>query len=70
MITNEEVIKTIIAFADNNMNRTLTGRELFISNTAVYFRLKRINTMTGINPEKFYGLIELLSKIKRGENLI
>lgn len=60
MLKNEELITTLITYADNGMNATKTGKALCITNGAVRARLLLVKKETGIDPDSFYGLAELL----------
>lgn len=55
--TNKEVIK---ALADNNMNVTATGRATYRDTKSIWRHIYRVREKTGLDPLKFWDLIELL----------
>lgn len=48
----EEIIKTIEALLNNNMNINKTSKELFVHRNTVIFRFNKIKDMLGIDPLK------------------
>ena len=54
--------RTIIAYADNDMNMLQTAYSMNMTVGGVKYRLKQIARRTKYNPFKFYDLIELLRK--------
>jgi PucR C-terminal helix-turn-helix domain/GGDEF-like domain len=59
-----ELYRTIHAFADCNFNVKRTARRLSIHTNTVYFRLNRINTLTGINPRTYAGTAQMLTALR------
>ena len=53
-------IKTVIEFANNNMDVSKTARQLFLSRSAAFYHLEKVKTQTGLDPLNFYDLIQLL----------
>ena len=53
-------------FANNNMRKNKTAKAVFVSDGAVTYNMKKIRKKTGLDPMRFYELIELL-KIVKGE---
>lgn len=52
--------KVLVAFANNNMSVSGTGRALYMGHTTISYHLKRIEQKTGFSPYKFYELLHLL----------
>ena len=53
-------LKILIAFADNDMNLSKTGRQIYMHRNSIDYHLQRIEEKTGLNPLKFYDLVKLL----------
>ena len=60
-------VQVVLTFADNNMNATETGKKLFMYRTTVKYHLERVERKTGLNPLKFYDLVELVGVLKETE---
>lgn len=60
-LTDLDII-IIHSFAKNNMNVTNTAHELFFHRNTICYHLDKIERVTGLNPFRFYDLIELLKK--------
>lgn len=63
-----DLTRTICAFADCSFNVKRTARRLGVHTNTIYFRLKRINEITGIDPRTFAGASQLLTAIRLVEN--
>lgn len=61
--TDKEII---LAYADNDMNASETGKKLFMSTKSVQYHLDKIKRKTGFDPHKFYGLVKLIYELKKG----
>jgi transposase-like protein len=59
-----ELSRTIRAFADSNFNVKQTARRLGVHANTVYFRLNRINKLTGIDPRTYSGTSFLLTALR------
>jgi sugar diacid utilization regulator len=59
-----ELSRTIRAFADCHLNVKQTARRLGVHTNTVYFRLNRINKLTGIDPRTFSGSSLLLTALR------
>jgi len=59
-----ELSSTIRAFADCSLNVKQTARRLGVHANTVYFRLNRINQLTGIDPRTFSGTSLLLTALR------
>jgi hypothetical protein len=59
-----ELSRTIRAFAESSLNVKQTARRLGVHANTVYFRLNRINRLTGINPRTFSGTSLLLTALR------
>ena len=68
-LTNDD-IRVVLAYADNNMNVTETGRKLFMHRNTVQYHLDVAGKKTGLSPMKFYDLVKLVGMLRdrRGEN--
>ena len=53
-------VRVVLAFADNNMNATETGRKLFLHKNTVQYHLESVGEKTGLSPMKFYDLVRLV----------
>lgn len=56
--------RVVLAFADNNMNATETGKKLFMYRTTVRYHLEIVEEKTGLSPFKFYDLVKLVGILK------
>ena len=61
---SDELARTIRAFADCSFNVKQTARRLGVHTNTVYFRLNRINKLTGIDPRTYSGTSVLLTSLK------
>ncbi len=59
-----ELSRTLHAFADCSLNVKQTARRLGVHANTVYFRLNRINKLTGIDPRTFSGTLVLLTALR------
>jgi hypothetical protein len=59
-----ELSRTIRAFAECSLNVKQTARRLGVHANTVYFRLNRINKLTGIDPRSFSGTSLLLTSLR------
>ena len=55
----------ILSMADNDMNASKVGREFGCSRNGIQYNFERIEDETGLNPKKFYDLLELIEIIKK-----
>jgi hypothetical protein len=56
--------RTVHTFADCNFNVKQTAKRLGIHTNTVYFRLNRINKLTGVDPRTFSGTSRLLTALR------
>jgi hypothetical protein len=61
---SHELLRTIRAFADCNLNVKQTARRVDVHINTVYFRLNRIKKLTGIDPRTFSGTSLLLTALR------
>lgn len=54
----------IVEFANNNMRINKTAEAVFVSDGAVIYNMKKIRKKTGLDPMRFYELVELLKDVK------
>ena len=59
-LTNQEM-DVIRDYAANDMNMATTAKKFFISRTGLNYQFNKIEWKTGLDPRKFYDLVELLS---------
>jgi hypothetical protein len=59
-----ELSHTVRAFAESSLNVKQTARRLGVHTNTVYFRLNRINQLTGIDPRTFSGTSLLLTALR------
>jgi hypothetical protein len=59
-----ELSRTIHTFADCNFNVKQTAQRLSVHTNTVYFRLNRINKLTGIDPRTYWGASHLLTALR------
>lgn len=57
---DRDIIKGL---ADNDLNTTKTAKALYMGRRTVYRYIKRIEKLTGLNPLKFWDLVELIKMI-------
>ena len=65
-LTETDVL-VVLAFADNDMNATETGRKLFMNKNTVRYHLEMVGEKTGLSPFKFYDLVKLVGILKETE---
>jgi len=63
-IMNEILLKTLKAFFDNDLSTLKTVKNIYIHRNTLYYRLKRIKEITGLNPKKFDEAIQLRLAMK------
>jgi hypothetical protein len=59
-----DLARTIRAFAECDLNVKQTARRLGVHTNTIYFRLNRINKLTGIDPRTFSGSSLLLTALR------
>ena len=59
-----ELARTIREFADCSLNVKQTAQRLGVHTNTVYFRLNRIDKLTGIDPRTFAGTSLLLTALR------
>lgn len=64
---NEKQRAVVMAFADNDMSLTKTASAVYYSAANIAQYLRRIAMLTGLDPKRFYDLVELVRKIKEGK---
>ena len=53
-------LKIIQTYADCNMSKSAAGRALSCDRSRLYYHFVKIEDKTGLNPDNFYDLVELL----------
>lgn len=54
----------IIAYAENDMNRAATARAYKVTSATIWHRFNQIESMTGLDPRRFYDMVELVKAIE------
>lgn len=57
-------VQVLLSFAENNMNASKTSSSLFLHRNTVVYHLEKAKRHTGLNPFRFYDLMELVLGIK------
>lgn len=65
---DEQDFELILSFAANNMNCTNTGKAMYMHYNSIRYRLESIQRKTGLDPRKFYDLVELVKMAKSDLN--
>ncbi|HKE22279.1 MAG TPA: helix-turn-helix domain-containing protein [Bryobacteraceae bacterium] len=63
-IASNELAETIRAFAECSLNVKQTARHLGVHTNTVYFRLNRIQKITGVDPRAFSGAVLLVTVLR------
>jgi hypothetical protein len=61
---SRELARTIRAFADCSLNVKQTAQRLDVHTNTVYFRLNRIDKLSGVNPRTYSGISTLLAAVR------
>lgn len=64
---NETDKEIILAFAENNMNVCETARKSVYHRNSIDYHLRNIKHKTGLDPKRFYDLVELVRQVKGEE---
>ena len=59
-------VETLLTFAECNMSTSETARKLYCTHGTVKYRLGRIKERTGLDPHRFYDLVELVRRYNKG----
>jgi sugar diacid utilization regulator len=59
-----DLLRTVRAFADSDLNVKRTARHLKLHTNTIYFRLNRIKKLTGVDPRSFSGASLLLTAMR------
>lgn len=57
---DKEDAHIVIAMANHNMNATDVARAIFAHRNTVLYHLNKVKRQTGLDPRRFYDLIELV----------
>jgi sugar diacid utilization regulator len=60
-------IEMIRAYAECDMSVERAAKKLYVHSNTIHYHFNKITKQTGLNPRTFSGLVELLSRIERGE---
>lgn len=63
-VMDELDARIVLSMAENSLNMNAVGRELYMHPNSIQYRVGKIKKATGLNPQRFYDLIELLPKAK------
>jgi len=61
---SQGLARTIRAFADSGLNVKQTAQKLGVHTNTVYFRLNRIQKLSGLDPRAYSGLTTLLTMLR------
>ena len=64
---DKEDAHIVIAMANHNMNVTDVARAIFAHRNTVLYHLDKVKRQTGLDPRRFYDLVELV-KIRDEQN--
>lgn len=57
---NKEDAHIVMAMANHNMNVTDVARAIFLHRNTVLYHLDKVKRQTGLDPRRFYDLVELV----------
>lgn len=57
---NKEDAHIVVAMANHNMNVTDVAHAIFAHRNTVLYHLDKVKRQTGLNPRRFYDLVELV----------
>lgn len=57
----------IMAMADENLCVSKAANSLYLHRNTVVYHLDQIQMITGLDPRKFYDLVELIDMLMKGE---
>lgn len=57
----------IMAMADENLCASKAANSLYLHRNTVVYHLDQIQKITGLDPRKFYDLVELIDMLMKGE---
>lgn len=60
MTMNKEDAHIIVAMANHSMNVTDVARAIFTHRNTVLYHLNKVKQQTGLDPRRFYDLVELV----------
>lgn len=58
---NKEDAHIVVAMANHNMNVTDVARAIFAHRNTVLYHLNKVKRQTGLDPRRFYDLVELMN---------
>lgn len=58
----------VLSLADNDMNVSKVARALYMHRNNVIYHLRKVKSLTGLDPMKFYDLCKLIQMIGGSEN--
>lgn len=59
--------QVILSLCSNNMSVSAVARELHYHRNTVMYHIKQIEKETGLNPQRFYDLVDLVEMVKEGK---
>lgn len=57
---NKEDAHIVVAMANHNMNVTDVAHAIFTHRNTVLYHLNKVKQQTGLDPRRFYDLVELV----------
>lgn len=64
---NDKDIEIIRAMAEFDMNVSEVSKKLFMHRNTVIYHISKIKKKTGLNPQKFFDLVELINMGKESK---
>lgn len=61
---NETLLETLKVFFDNNLSILKTAKVIYVHSNTLLYRLRRVKEITGLDPKKFDGAVQLRMALK------
>ena len=62
----EDEKEVLLAYAEHNMDAVKAGKSIYYHPNTLGYRMTKIQKKYGLNPRRFYDLVELLKIAKGG----
>ena len=63
-VTSEPLARTLAAFTAANLNVKECARQLQVHTNTIYYRLNRVQKLTGLDPRSFAALAQLVTAMQ------
>ena len=67
MVLDDRKKEIILMMAECDMKYCTVAKRLYLHWNTVFYHMNKIEQITGLNPRKFYDLIELVKMVKDGD---